>query len=33
MWTDYDNYTKGNPGHPNDIASKQIAESIYKQII
>jgi hypothetical protein len=32
MWTDYDNYTKGNPGHPNDIASKQIAESIYEQI-
>jgi len=33
MWTDYNNYTKGNPGHPNDIASKEIAESIFNQIL
>lgn len=33
MWTDYKKYETGNPGHPNNIAAKEIAESIYKQII
>jgi len=33
MFTDYDKYEKGNPGHPNDIASKEIAQNIYNQII
>tara|TARA_B110000858_G_scaffold134237_1_gene152582 strand:- start:1264 stop:2061 length:798 start_codon:yes stop_codon:yes gene_type:complete len=33
MWTDYDKYENGNPGHPNHLAAKEIAESIYKQII
>lgn len=28
----YDRLQKGNGGHPNDIASKEIAESIYNQI-
>jgi len=31
--TDGEKYQKGNDGHPNDIASKLIAESIYEQII
>lgn len=30
---DYDKLTKNNGGHPNEIASKEIAEIIYKQII
>lgn len=33
MFTDYDKYNKGNPGHPNDIASKEIADSIMEQIL
>jgi hypothetical protein len=33
MVTDYDRYNKGNPGHPNDVASKEIAHFIYNQII
>jgi hypothetical protein len=33
MFTDYDKYENGNPGHPNDIASKEIAENIYNQIL
>ncbi len=32
MWTDYQKYNKGNPGHPNDIASQEIAQIIYNQI-
>lgn len=32
LWSDYNHYTKGNPGHPNDIASKEVAESIFNQI-
>jgi hypothetical protein len=33
MFTDYEKYEKGNPGHPNDIASKEVAKIIYNQII
>ena len=33
MFTDYEKYEKGNPGHPNDIASNEVAEMIYKQIV
>jgi len=33
MFTDYEKYNKGNPGHPNDIASKEIANSIIKQVL
>ena len=37
MWKnkgkEYDRLTLGNGGHPNDVASKEIAELIYKQII
>ena len=29
----YNRLEKGNSGHPNDIASKEIAESIYNQIL
>lgn len=32
LWSDYNHYTEGNPGHPNDIASKEVAESIFNQI-
>lgn len=31
MFTDYEKYEKGNPGHPNDIASKEVSEIIYNQ--
>ena len=30
---EYERLTKNNGGHPNDVASKEIAELIYKQII
>jgi len=37
MWKnkgkEYERLTKNNGGHPNDVASKEIAELIYKQII
>ena len=33
LFTDYEKYNKGNIGHPNDIASKEISQSIIEQII
>lgn len=33
MFSDYDKYEKGNPGHPNDIASIEISKIIYNQIV
>jgi hypothetical protein len=30
---EYERLTKNNGGHPNEVASKEIAELIYKQII
>ena len=30
---EYERLTKNNGGHPNDVASKEITELIYKQII
>jgi len=33
MVSDYEKYQKGNPGHPNDIASKEISQSIMAQIL
>lgn len=33
MCTDYDKYELGNPGHPNDIASQEIAELIYNELV
>lgn len=33
MFIDYEKYNKGNSGHPNDVASREIANSIYNQII
>lgn len=32
MFSDYEKYNAGNPGHPNDIASIEIAEYIYNKI-
>lgn len=32
MYQDYSKYEKDNEGHPNHIASKEVAEIIYKQI-
>lgn len=31
IFSDYDKYETGNSGHPNDVASKEIAEIIYNQ--
>jgi len=33
MFSNYSKYETGNPGHPNDVASIEVAEMIYKQII
>lgn len=33
MFSDYELYETGNSGHPNDVASKEIAQIIYNQII
>ena len=33
IFSDYQKYENGNPGHPNDIASNEVAEMIYKQIL
>lgn len=33
MFTDYEKYENGNPGHPNDIASNEVAQIIYNQIV
>ena len=33
MFSDYDKYENGNPGHPNDIASSEISKIIYNQIV
>jgi len=32
IFSDYEKYEKGNSGHPNDIASREIAEIIYNQV-
>jgi len=32
IFTDYNKYQSGNPGHPNDIASIEVAKSICNQI-
>lgn len=33
LFSNYEKYNSGNLGHPNDIASKEIAHFIYNQII
>lgn len=33
MFSDYEKYQNGNPGHPNDVASIEIAKSIFNQIV
>lgn len=33
LFSDYEKYEKGNDGHPNDIASKEIANSIMEQVL
>ena len=33
MHSDYNRYEEGNPGHPNDIASNEVAQIIYNQIV
>lgn len=32
IFSDYDKYESGNPGHPNDIAAKEISQNIFEQI-